>query len=61
MSEKNIIKISLETEDGILERKYGYDQSPLEINWQDVAEDMLDSLANAYEIEADLALNHDRV
>lgn len=56
----SIIKISLETEDGILERKYSYDQSPIEINWQDVAEDMLDSLAKAYEVEADLALNHER-
>lgn len=61
MTTKNIIKISLETEDGILERNYAYDQSPLEINWQDVAEDMLDTLANVYEVEADLALNHDRV
>lgn len=45
----NKIRITIETPSGDLYRDLAYDQSPLEIAWQDVCEDMLDTIEKATE------------
>lgn len=54
----NKLNITISTPDGELTRTYAYDQSPYELNLADITGDMLDTLAQSYEVEADIALNH---
>lgn len=42
------IKITLEDERGELSRTYAYDESPHELDWSAIAEDMVETLDNAH-------------
>ena len=48
------IKITIETEEGILDRKYSYNEPPYEIDWQRVVEDMIDTLVQLNESEDEI-------